>query len=174
MTRTIIPARRAVSACHRPTSAFDRVRGSQASRPPHVVADPTLASVFQALGHCTHPGEGTTSAEIVESDGARATITWCGVCGAIRVCSARPDDWIRPGLGMALEMDRRLSALASSLRVFMAQLGELTTTAHEVCAAPVDAAERGRSELYATIVALDNAGAELARHARDVLGELGA
>jgi hypothetical protein len=101
------------------------------------------------------------------------TFSWCGVCGAIHVPSEVADDWIRPGLGLAMGEDDRLTAFAGSLRAFMDRLGELTTTAHEVSVRASEGFERGRAELRASVVSLDNAGAELARHAHALLGELG-
>jgi hypothetical protein len=126
-----------------------------------------------ALSHCTHPEEGTTVTAVIEPDGSRMTILWCGVCGAIHVPGEVADEWIRPGLGLAMEADNRLTALAGSLRAFMAQVGELTATAHEVSVRSGEGFERGRSELRASVVSLDNAGAELARHAHALLGEIG-
>jgi len=144
------------------------------SRPPRAAeGELPLSVVIRALGRCAHPSEGATAAEIVEPDGAHLKIAWCGMCGAIRVPEGQHDDWIRPGLGVALEADERLSALAAGIRLFMGRLGELTTSAHELCARSVEGPDAGRAELHRCVVSLDDAGAELARYAHAVLGELG-
>ncbi|MGA2447573.1 MAG: hypothetical protein ABTD50_02730 [Polyangiaceae bacterium] len=154
-------------------SSHERIRpGARfpTSRPPAPAGEPPLGTVIRALGHCAHPPEGATAAEIAEADGSRTAIAWCGMCGAIRTPGDPEAEWIRPGLGMALESDDRLLALAAGIRTFMERLGDLTTSAHELCSrSDVDA---GRAELHACVVSLDNAGAELARYAHAVLGEL--
>jgi len=159
---------------HMPPS-HERIRPSTrfaSSRPPAAACEPTLGSLMRALSRCAHPEEGTTVAAVVEPDGARITISWCGLCGALRAPCEGADSWIRPGLGVALDSDDRLAALAASIRSFMSQLGELTTAAHEMCVRASDGLERRRAEFQVSVVSLDNAGAELARYAHAVLGEL--
>lgn len=159
---------------HMPPS-HERIRPSMrfaSSRPPAAAREPPVGSLMRALSHCAHPEEGTTVAVVVEPDGTRITIYWCGLCGALRAPSEGADTWIRPGLVLALESDDRWTALEASMRVFMSQLGELTTAAHEMCVRASDGLERSRAELQASVVSLDNAGAELARYAHAVLGEL--
>ena len=88
----------------------------RSSWPPSAAAELSLATLVRTLAHCTHPGDCTTPAEVVEPDDSRMTIHWCGICGALHI----PGDdnastWIVPGFGSPWVAEDRLTRVARDL-----------------------------------------------------------
>lgn len=143
-----------------------------ASRPLGVAGEPSLAKVIHAMATCAHPDEAATTAAVVEPDESRMTIAWCGACGALRLPGDKEDEWIRPGLGLALEADDRLEALRGVVRALIARLEQVSRAAHRLCEVERDEARPLDERLSAAVVSLDGAGAEIVRCASIALGEL--
>lgn len=131
-----------------------------------------MVKVIHAMATCAHPDDAATTAAIIEPDESRMTVAWCGACGALRVPGETEDEWIRPGLGLALEVDDRLEAFRGAVRAIIARLEEVSGAAHGLCEVEREEARPLDGRVSAAVLSLDDACAELLRCASIALGEL--
>jgi hypothetical protein len=141
------------------------------SRPPSGT-EWTLGQAIDVLTTCQHPEYGLSSAVVVEPDGSRIRISWCGACGAICLLEDAGAQWIPPGLARFLGEEKRLSALAQDVQGLADALAELTKAAKSLAGRVTDRPHSPCAELSPSIQELEYASIEIERGARAVLGEL--
>ena len=75
------------------------LRSRLASAPPPAFEVPaTQADLVRALASCPHPHDCRSPAVVLEPDGSRLVIAWCGACGAVQMPGDDNGVWIKPGL----------------------------------------------------------------------------
>jgi hypothetical protein len=141
------------------------------SRPPGG-ADWTLGQAIDVLSTCQHPEFSLSSAVVVEPDGSRIPINWCGACGAIALLQKGEAQWIQSGLALFLGEEKRLSALAQDVQGLADAVAELTKAAKSLAGLVTDRPHSPCTELSSSIQELEYASIEIERGARAVLGEL--
>ncbi|HEV3191153.1 MAG TPA: hypothetical protein VGY54_11680 [Polyangiaceae bacterium] len=141
------------------------------SRPPSS-AEWTLGQSIDALTTCQHPEYGLSSAVVVEPDGSRIPIRWCGACGSIALSEGGEAQWIRPGLALLLGEEKRLSALARDVEGLADAMAELTKAAKSLGSQVTDQPQSPCAELSSSVQQIEYASIEIERGARAVLREL--
>jgi hypothetical protein len=141
------------------------------SRPPSG-AEWTLGQSLAVLTTCQHPEYGLSSAIVVEPDGSRIPISWCGACGSIALLEDAEVQWIRPGLALLLGEEKRLSALARDVEGLADAIAELTKAAKSLGSQVTDQPQSPCAELSSSVQQLEYASIEIERGARAVLREI--
>jgi hypothetical protein len=141
------------------------------SRPPSG-ADWTLGHAIDALATCQHPEFSRSSAVVVEPDGSRIPIHWCGACGAIALLEKGEAQWIPSGLALFLGEVKRLSSLVQDVECLASALAELTNAARSLAHRMTDPPHSVSAEVISAIQEFEYASAEIERGARAVLGQL--
>lgn len=141
------------------------------SRPPSG-AEWTLGQSIDLLTTCPHPEHSLSSAVVVEPDGSRIPIRWCGACGAIALLEKGAAEWIRPGLALFLGEEKRLSGLARDVELLANAVAELTTASKALGHRVTDQPKSPCAELSSSVQQLEYASIEIEHGVRAVLGEL--
>jgi hypothetical protein len=143
------------------------------SRPPHSNTEWPLVRRIRGLTACNHPKEAYSPAILVEENGSRISMCWCGGCGSIRLPNDPAVDWLRPGYAQALADDDVLSNLMADVRA----LAEASTVLTKAARAAKGLGEWPRAQdpdLSSRILVFEDACVELERTARSVLRKAGA
>jgi hypothetical protein len=132
------------------------------SRPPSG-AEWTLGQAIDGLTTCQHPQYSLSSAVVVEPDGSRIPIHWCGACGAIAILEKGAGEWIRPGLALFLGEEKRLSGLARDVEVLANAVAELTSASKALVHRVTDKPQSPCAELLSSVQQLEYASIEIER-----------
>ncbi len=144
---------------------------SSAPPPP---AKYSLGQLIAALVDCGHPDPALSRAVVVEPDGSRISIQWCGACGAMGLPEESSSDWIRPGLLLALREDERLAVAVRDLELVRQGLAGLTKAAQLVGRRLADHADcSSAADVAAAAHELEYGSAEIDLAVRAVLEQLG-
>ncbi len=141
------------------------------SRPPSG-AEWTLGHAIDVLTTCQHPEYALSSAVVVEPDGSRIPIHWCGACGSIALLEKGAAEWIRPGLALSLGEEKRLSGLAREVELLANAVTELTTASKSLGGQVADQPQAPCADLLSSVQQLVYASIEIGHGVRAVLGEL--
>jgi trypsin len=151
-----------------PSGTHQRFRSS---RPRAVAEEPTLTNLLHVVAHCDHPKESHSPAVVLEPDGSRKWIRWCGACGAMDVVGEGIGDWIRPGAAQILGGADLLTRLANGIAARVERLTALSKAVDAVRTRLSDGVGSQYAELLANLDELESACEELARFARTALGD---
>ncbi len=135
-------------------------------------AEWTLGRSIGVLTACQHPQNSLSSAVVVEPDGSRIPIQWCGACGAIALLEDGEAQWIRPGLALFLGEEKRLSALAQDVEILVNAVAELTNAAKSLGERMTNQPHPPYAEVLSSVQQFEYASIEIERGARAVLGQL--
>jgi len=139
-----------------------------------VAGEPSLASIVGAVAHCAHPEEAATPAVVLEPDGARLLIYWCGCCGGLCVPGKDVGEWITPGLGIMIEAADRVASLSrglDSLVEYAAKISTISRCLREILM-PFMMLEPVGAELAEYLDMLDDACGRIDRFSQAALTEL--
>ena len=125
------------------------------SRPPPNDIGLTLVALVGHLARCEHPRESLSPAVVMETDGSRVPICWCGTCGAMRLPDADGSEWIRTGLAQVLGRGGHLALLEKNVTSIAYKVSELSAAVRsldlrqqdEGLSSRVDEIQRGLVEL---------------------------
>jgi len=142
-----------------------------ASRPPSG-AEWTLGQAIDVLTTCQHPECSLSSAVVVERDGSRIPIHWCGACGAIALLEKVEAEWIRPGVALFLGEEGHLSGLARDVEVLVNAVAEVTTASKALVRRMADQPQSRFAEVSSSLQQIEYASIEIEHGVRAVLAEL--
>lgn len=142
-------------------------------RPLAIAGEPSLAVILLAIARCEHPEECSTPALIVEPDGTRMMIYWCGSCGALCIPSRHASNWIVPGSVMAMSAEPRLEELSKDALSLASRVSGARQMASFLRAAVSDASvESMGAEILARITRVDEACRDVEALAGRVVAQL--
>jgi len=132
----------------------------------------TLGQSIGVLTTCQHPQTSLSSAVVVEPDGSRIPIQWCGACGAIVLLEGGEARWIRPGLALFLGEEKHLSALALDVEVLVNAAAELTDAANSLGERMMNQPQPPPAEVLSGVEHIEFASTEIEHGLRAVLERL--
>jgi hypothetical protein len=135
-------------------------------------AEWTLGQSIGVLTTCQHPQNSLSSAVVVEPNGSRIPIQWCGACGAIALLEGGAAQWIRPGLALFLGEEKRLSELARDVEVLVNAAAELTNAAKSLGERMTNQPRPPYAEILSSVQHIEFASTEIEHGVRAVLGQL--
>jgi hypothetical protein len=109
---------------------------------------------------------------VVEPNGSRIPIRWCGACGAIALLEGGEAQWIRPGLALFLGEEKRLSALARDVEVLVNAAAELANAAKSLGERMTNQPQPPYAEVLSSVQHIEFASTEIEHGVRAVLGQL--